>query len=154
QKGLIAMHHAIIFITAFLGLLTPTDDEAAYTQTINKRADDIVSVLDISDASKSQKVHDILVAQYRALRDWYDANDPKGKADDRDSLKSIHDRFLGKLSAELTPDQIERVKDKMTYNKVQVTYDAYVEIAQTLTSEQKSKVLEFLKAAREEAMDG
>jgi hypothetical protein len=58
------------------------------------------------------------------------------------------------LSEELTPDQVDRVKDKMTYKKVKVTYDAYVEIAQTLTSEQKAKILEFLNEAREEAIDG
>src|SRR5437762_12176786 len=102
------IHCWTIFIPLLLALLGPADNEAAYTQTINKRADDIIAVLEISDASKSQRVHDILVAQYRALRDWHGANDPKLKAADKDGLRSIHDQFLKKLSEELTPDQIDR----------------------------------------------
>src|SRR5262249_23382373 len=69
------------------------------------------------------------------------------------SLKTLHDKFIASLAAELTPQQVEKVKDKMTYNKVQVTYDAYVEIVPNLTEPQKQKLLEMLKEAREEAMD-
>src|SRR5262249_29867730 len=43
--------------------------------------------------------------------------------------------------------------DKMTNNKVQVTYDAYLEIVPNLTEPQKKKILDLLKEAREEAMD-
>ena len=61
---------------------------------------------------------------------------------------------MAKLAADLTPEQVEKVKDKMTYNKVQVTYDAYCEIVRGLSGEEKSQILVFLKEAREEAMDG
>src|SRR5436190_22485974 len=57
------------------------------------------------------------------------------------------------MAAELTPEQMDKVKDKMTYNKVQVTYDAYCEIVPNLTEPQKEKIFELLKEAREEAMD-
>ena len=140
-----------------------TDKEAEYTAAINKRADDIIKLLDITDASKSQKVHDILTSQYRALRDWHDANDAKLKAKDlsaddktkiQSSLKELHDTFLTKLSAELSPEQVEKVKDKMVYGKVQVTYNAYAQMIGTLSDEQKAKILSLLKDAREEAIDG
>jgi hypothetical protein len=49
---------------------------------------------------------------------------------------------------------VEQVKDKMTYNKVKVTYDAYCEIIPKLTEAEKAKILAALKVAREEAMDG
>jgi hypothetical protein len=154
---------ALVILSAPLGAFAApsTSDETAYTQTINKRADDIIAALDISDSSKSENVHDILVAQYRAIRDWHDANDAKLKQADKDqataareSLKTLHDQFIAKLSSELTSEQVEKVKDKMTYGKVKVTYDAYVQIIGNLTSEEKTKVLELLKDAREEAMDG
>src|SRR5207248_8891696 len=60
---------------------------------------------------------------------------------------------LSKLSAELAPHQVETVKDKMTYNKVKVTYDAYCQFVPTLNDEQKAKILDLLKEAREEAID-
>jgi hypothetical protein len=95
------IHGWTIFISALLALLGPADDEAAYTRTINKRVDDIIAVLDISDASKSQRVHEILVSQYRALRDWHDANNPKGRAADKQSLKSrsISQQIVGRIDA-------------------------------------------------------
>ena len=42
----------------------------------------------------------------------------------------------------------------MTYNKVKVTYDAYCSIVPNLTDAEKARIMELLKAAREEAMDG
>jgi hypothetical protein len=137
------------------------DSEAAYTRTIEKRVGDILAVLDLSDTAKSAKAHDFLIAQYRALRDWHDANDAKLKQANPDqagqikaTLKPLHDKFLANLSAVLTPAQLERVKDQMTYNKVKVTYDAYCEIVPNLTEAQKTRMLELLREAREEAMDG
>jgi len=42
----------------------------------------------------------------------------------------------------------------MTYNKVKITYDAYVSIVPGLTDGDKARMMELLKAAREKAMDG
>ena len=44
--------------------------------------------------------------------------------------------------------------ESKTGNKVKVTYDAYCAIVPDLTDSDKAKVLEELKLAREEAMDG
>jgi hypothetical protein len=66
----------------------------------------------------------------------------------------FHDRFVAALSRELTPDQIETVKDQLTYGKVKFTYDAYCSIIPSLTDEQKAKILDLLKQAREVAMEG
>ena len=135
--------------------------EAAYTRTIEKRVADILAVLDLNDPARSAKANDLLIARYRALRDWHDANDAKLKhaspdqaARIRASLKAGRDKFVAGLSEVLTPAQVERVKDQMTYNKVKVTYDAYCEIVPNLTDRQKQRMLELLKEAREEAMDG
>src|SRR5258708_3413682 len=84
----------------------PTEEvEAAYTKNIEKRVADILAVLEVTDAAKSNKVHDILIAQYRALREWHDANDKKLKGATEDaardihaSLKTLHDNFVTKLA--------------------------------------------------------
>jgi hypothetical protein len=145
---------------------TPEEKEAAYTTAIDNRATDILKLLEISDEAKSNKVHDIIMAQYRALRARDEKIDSKLRAAGKDidyanreadfekESKPLHEQFLAKLSAELTPEQIEKVKDKMTYNKVKVTYDAYNNIAPNLSEEDKAKIMEQLKLAREEAMDG
>jgi hypothetical protein len=68
--------------------------------------------------------------------------------------RPLHDRFIAKLSADLTPDEVETVKDKMTYGKVKFTYNAYCAIVPNLTDEEKARTLDLLKQARDEAMDG
>ena len=142
---------------------SPEQVEAIYTKAIEGRTADILKVLALTDAGKTAKVHDAIIAQYRALKAWHDENDAKLKASAKDtnavaniraSLKTFHNGFIAKLAEHLTPAQVEQVKDKMTYNKVKVTYDAYCEIIPTLTEAQRAHILTTLKEAREEAMDG
>jgi hypothetical protein len=143
--------------------LTAEQAEAKYTQAIEGRTADILKILALTDADKIAKVHDTIIAQYRTLNAWHDANDAKLKAAKNDtnavaqiraSLRTIHDQFLAKLAENLTPEQVEAVKDKMTYGKVQFTYNGYVSQYSHLSDENKQKILEMLKEAREEAMDG
>ncbi len=142
---------------------TPADAEAKYTAAIEGRTADILKILALTDADKTAKVHDAIIAQYRALNAWHDENDAKLKAAAKDtnavaqiraSLKTIHDAFIAKLSENLTSSQVEQVKDKMTYGKVQFTYAGYMTAYPNLAEEHKQKILELLKLAREEAMDG
>jgi len=139
----------------------PADDEAAYAQMIDKRVGEILAVLELKDEATTANVKETLASQYRFLRDWQDQNQAKIKAKDKDAIdqamtarKTQREKFLAQLSAELTPEQVEKVKDKMTYNKVQVTLNAYVQQNPTMNDEQKAKVLDWLKQAREEAIDG
>src|SRR5690242_2285004 len=55
------------------------DEEAAYTQSIEKRVADILAALELKDSEKKSKVHDLLITHYRSLRDWHDANDARLK---------------------------------------------------------------------------
>jgi hypothetical protein len=137
--------------------------EAKYTKAIEGRTADILKILALSDTNKIANVHDAIIAQYRALNAWHDANDAKLKAARADTnavaqihifLKALHDDFLAKLAKDLTSDQIDQVKDKMTYGKVQFTFNGYVSQYPNLSDEQKQKILEMLKEAREQAMDG
>lgn len=147
---------------------TAAELEQVYTANITKRADDILKGLELKDEAKAGRVKDTIIAQYRSLRARDEAldtmfqslskNAPGAETNRGAVLKilsqQLHNHFLTRLSAELTPPQVEQVKDKMTYNKVKVTFDAYCEIVPKLTDAEKTRILEMLKAAREEAMDG
>ena len=142
---------------------TPEQSEANYTKAIEGRTADILKILALTDADKSAKVHDAIIAQYRALKAWHETNDANlkvAKADTnavaqiRASLKTVHDAFIAKLSESLAPEQVEQVKDKMTYGKVQFTFAGYMAAYPNLSEEHQQKILELLKQAREEAMDG
>src|ERR1039457_6726010 len=142
---------------------TPEQIEAKYTAAIEGRTADILKFLSLGDTNKAAKIHDIIIAQYRALNAWHNANDAKLKATKADtnavtqiraSLKGLHDDFLSKLAENMTPGQIEQVKDKMTYGKVQFTFAGYVAQYPNLSDANKAAILKMLKQAREEAMDG
>ena len=145
---------------------TDAEKEAFYAQTIENRTLDILKAVSIADAAKSNAVHDVIVAQYHALRVRDAAIDTRLKVDGKEvnyanraaqlavQSKPLHDQFLAKLAESLTPEQVEKVKDLMTYNKVKVTYDGYCAIVPNLTDAEKAKILELLKLAREEAIDG
>jgi len=146
--------------------VTEAEKEAFYAATIENRAVDILKALSLSDAAKSNAVHDVLVEQYHNLRVRDAAIDTRLKVDGKEvnyanraaqlaiQSKPLHDAFLAKLADSLTPEQVEQVKDLMTYHKVKVTYDAYCVIVPGLTDADKAKILDLLKAAREEAIDG
>jgi hypothetical protein len=146
------------------GTNSPADQtEANYTKSVEGRTADILKILALTDTNKVMHVHDAVMAQYRSLRAWHDENDAKLKAAKADtnavaqirgSLKVIHDAFLAKLAEDLSPAQVEQVKDKMTYGKVQFTFNGYLSAYPNLAEEHKQKILEILKQAREEAMDG
>ena len=145
---------------------TEAEKEAFYAAAIENRVVDILKVLNLPDPAKSNAVHVALVAQYHDLRVRDAAIDTRLKVDGKEvnytnrapflaaQSQPLHDQFLARLAANLTPEQVEQVKDLMTYNKVKVTYEAYGKIVPDLTDVEKTKILELLKAAREEAMDG
>lgn len=156
----------VLFAAASISVFaedTNSAEEAGYTAAIEKRTAEILKVLVLPDTNGAAKVHDIIISQYRALRSWHDENDAKLKAAKSDtnataqiraSLKELHGKFLAALAENLSPEQIEQVKDKMTYGKVQFTFAGYVAQYPNLSEENKAEILRLLKEAREDAMDG
>lgn len=69
------------------------------------------------------------------------------------SLAKLHKKYISKLSAQLTNEQVDLVKNGMTYNVLPITYKAYQEQILTLTEDQKKQILIWLTEAREHAMD-
>jgi hypothetical protein len=154
---------------------SPAEREKA---TLEKHIKPVLAALSLSDAGQAAKVHDILAAQLHALSVWHAQNDAQikelwnqfNKARSKmnvtnadaaltkidgvyASFKPQHEKFLADLSAVLTPEQVEAVKDALTINKVMVTYNVYLQIFPTLTEAQKAVVLQDLKDAREQAID-
>jgi hypothetical protein len=150
------------------------DREAAYTAEINKRADKIVAPLEIKDEAAAARVRDLIAGQYRQLRDIHAARDARIDEAKRSpggdktiaeawtkvardaatiQLSESHRRFIARLAAELTPEQVDQVKDGMTYGVVKVTYGRYLQLLPELKDEQKREILASLIEAREHAMD-
>ena len=138
--------------------------DAAYLADLEKRGEGVLSALKLADADKAARVKQAVIDQYRAIKRVDEeslANIPKddkaaaAKAKEHAAAakKPLHDAFLAKLSADLTPEQVETVKDKMTYNVVRVTYDGFCDMLPELTDAQKAHILAQLKEAREIAMD-
>jgi hypothetical protein len=170
--------HPAFMALVILGALQPlvanaADDEAAYTRTIADRAEKIVAPLAIKDAAKATRTRDLIVDQYRSLRDIHAVRDAKfaesqGQSSDSTvaqawrsvtqkeadlQLFALHRKFIAALEAELTPEQVNQIKDGMTYGVVQITYKRYRELLPDLTVEQQAAILAMLLEAREYAMD-
>jgi hypothetical protein len=137
------------------------DTEVKYTKDIENRTQNILTALALPDTNKVASVHDTIMAHWRALRAWHDENDAKLKknkdtnevATINASLKTLHNEFLAKLSKDLTPQQVDTVKDKLTYGVVQVTYNAYLGEYPDLTDVEKKQIMAWLIEARETSMD-
>ncbi len=142
------------------------DKEAAYTKTLEKRAADILALLALKDEAKEKTLRDAIISQYRYINTWHEANNAKVKElskknDDaakaeieklKAPLREQHGKFIALLEANLTAEQIEKVKNYIVKDKLPVTYRVYCEMLPQLTEEQKAKIYEILKQGREEAM--
>lgn len=149
-------------------------DRETYIKVITERAGKIVAVLGISDASKSEKVRNIIRDQYSNLNDIYTNRDSAVKSirlqykDDKalrdtalavevrkleKSLAKLHPKYIHNLTRHLSAAQVEQVKNGMTYNVLPLTYRAYQEEILTLTDAQKEQILIWLTEAREHAID-
>lgn len=143
-----------------------TEDEA-YTKVIDERASKMIEGMTFSDPGHEERVKKVITDQYRTLRDLHAARDTQiaaangsqlaiTSAEQRSKLAvfEAHNRFLSHLSVELACDQIEQMKDGLTYGVVPRTYDAYLAQLPKLNDEQKRTIRAFLIEARELAMDG
>ena len=147
---------------------TPDPDDVRVTA---ERARKIVAKLEISDAAKAARIEEIIARQYRdlstihATRDAAMTNvsgDDNTQADavkttaqrdaERDQFR-LHYAFLAKLAVELTPAQIEQVKDGVTMNVVPVTLKRYRQLLPDLPDDQSRHIHYLLLEAREHAMD-
>ena len=144
-----------------------------YVESIVSRSQKIVDKLGINDAKIAEDVRNVIANRYFNLNDIYETRDAKvreikesdlvGEAknnalkaaeDAKDAaLYRIHFAFPADLSLFLTEEQIEAVKDGMTYGVLKITYDSHLDMIPSLKKEEKAQIYAWLKEAREFAID-
>lgn len=155
--------------------LSEKEKVAAYNQTINTRSERIVTALAITDTTKFSLVKNIIADQYKNLNNVYSSRDLKIKTEkvrltgetkevQNAAISKIkeaavaeatklHADFITQLSGNLTAAQLDQVKNGMTYNVLNVTYNGYNQMIRTLTTAQQQQIMTWLIEARELAMD-
>jgi len=129
---------------AIIARLAPAPT-AASEAALNKRVAAIVDSLNVEDAAKHERIRNVIAADLRAVRDAHNAGlqlDP-----------AVHQKFIDGLQADLTPDQIESVKNQLTVNKLPITFKVYHEILPNLKPADDAKIMDSLKQAREQCLD-
>jgi len=118
---------------------------AASDAALEERVAGLVADLNLHDPAKEARLRDILTADLKAVRNAHNA----GFA----PAKSVRQNLNAGLNANLTPAQVESVKDTLTHGVVQRTFDTYHQIVPELTAEDDKVILGLLKQGREEALD-
>jgi Spy/CpxP family protein refolding chaperone len=175
-------HHFLIIVLAFLGSTTsaicaesaaaPVKAVSDYAQIATERAGKIVATLHLNEPARALRVQVVIARQYQSLHDIHETRDKKiaatktlpdaanasakvttarDEADER--IRARHAKFLAELAVELTPEQIDAVKDGMTYGVLPLTFAVYQRMLPDLTPAQKQQILAWLREARELAMD-
>lgn len=149
---LIIYHSSLITSTAQVALKTE-GQAPQYVETIKGRAQKIVDGLQLTDAPKAENVRNIIANRYFLLNDIHS----KYGKDQQDALQAElykhHFELASALSLYLNEEQIDAVKDGMTYGRLKRDYNAQLDMIPTLTEEEKAQILIWLKEAREYAMD-
>jgi hypothetical protein len=158
---------AVFFVT---NACAQTDD---FRAKLTERSKKIVNTLSITDSAVYNNVVETLAGQYFDLNQVHDKakaaaagikakNLPKEETDKQLAeigaqktmeLAKLHSAFLNTIASKITAAQIETIKDGMTYNVFPITYAAYQNMILSLTDSQKQKIYDWLKEARELAMD-
>lgn len=129
---------------AMIASLVPTAS-AASDAALTRRVARIVDSLNLDDTAKQERIRDLITTDLRAVRDAHNAGlqlDP-----------AVHQKFINGLQADLTPDQIESVKNQLTVNKLPITFKVYHQILPDLKPADDAKIMDALKQAREESLD-
>jgi hypothetical protein len=144
-----------------------TDEEwAKYEKTLAERADKAVADAKIEDPAKAQHVKASVTAWYKVTRAWDAQNgtrlkelrkNAKANAEEitklRSSLKPLHDAFVADMASVLTPDQVDAIKEYLTYKRPSIMYTGFTKDNPWLNEAQKARIKEIANEAREAAMD-
>lgn len=140
-------------INAQLVVLNDEGRDSAYVETIKGRAQKIVDGLQLTDQSQARAVRNIIANRYFLLNDIHAKYDKSQQDALQAELYKHHFELASTLALYLNDDQIEAVKDGMTYGRLKRDYNAQLEMIPTLSDFEKQQILIWLKEAREYAMD-
>lgn len=153
------MLFVLLVIVAAAPAVRAESEEEAYSRVIAERAANIAKEIEFSDEDQRGRVEKLIADQYRTLRDIHAKRDAAGGdeislATAKLAMFEAHNRFVAQLASELPCDQVEKVKDGLTYGVLNHTFNAYLEKLPDLSDEEKRSIRAFLIEARELAMDG
>ena len=154
KKVLYATILSLLSITASAQVALKTEgQDPQYVETIKARSQKIVDGLGLMDVQKAENVRNIIANRYFLLNDIHSKYD-KNQQDARDAeLYKHHFELASALALYLTEEQIDAVKDGMTFGRLKRDYKAQLEMIPSLTDEEKAQILIWLREAREYAMD-
>ena len=146
---------SILTLTARAQVALNTEgQDAKYVETIKGRAQKIVDGLALADALKAVNVRNIIANRYFLLNDIHSRYSQKNQQDSLYAeLYKHHFELESALSLYLSSEQVDAVKDGMTYGRLKRDYNAQLDMIPTLKEEEKAQILVWLKEAREYAMD-
>jgi Spy/CpxP family protein refolding chaperone len=149
-------------------------EDTAYIRVVNERAAKIVAVLGVAEGPQFTQVQNIIAQQYRHLNQIHESSKAtitslkqsttltkeaiaeavKKEEEGIDAkLATLHTTYIKQLQGALSAEQIEKVKDGMTYRVLPITYAAFQDMIPRLTDAQKQQIYTWLAEAREHAMD-
>lgn len=171
---------AVALLAGTAQLAAADAPDAATQKRIGQKVDRLVSTAKVTDADKVAKVKAIGADWFATLFAWHKENDPKLSAlwsewnraravvpkdefpgelvavkieETYASLKPAYDNYIQRLSTELTPEQIDAVKEAWSRSPgMKRTYNSYLEIVPDLAEKDKEVIKARMNLAREAAM--
>jgi hypothetical protein len=152
--------------------LTQEEKQANSNLEQEKKAAEWVASLNLNDAAKEQRLQAVIVTHLKAVRDWNNEHpgtivpaginpttgqplsDLERQIIAQSSMpKTVHENLMAGLRKDLAEEQVELVLDKYTIGKVQFTMPVYKAIVPDMTAKEEETILNYLKQAREQAVD-
>jgi len=172
----------VVFLALALGSFAPATAAADATtqKRIDAKTTRLLDNLKLEDNAKAERVKTLLGSWFVTMWAWHQENDPKLKElwsqwnqaravvpkdefpaeviahridDLYATLRPAYQAFLGQLAVELTPEQLDVLKETWSRSPGATrTYHAYLEIVPDLTEADKKVIHDRLLLAREDAM--
>lgn len=127
--------------------------DSTYVETIKNRAQKIVDGLQLNDKQTARNVRNIIANRYFLLNDIHSKYDKTQQDALYAELYKHHFELASALALYLTEEQIDAVKDGMTFGRLKRDYQATQDMIPSLSEFEKKQILIWLKEAREYAMD-
>jgi hypothetical protein len=127
--------------------------DSAYVENIKGRAQKIVDGLQLTDSEQARAVRNIIANRYFLLNDIHAKYDKSQQDALQAELYRHHFELASALALYLNDEQIDAVKDGMTFGRLKRDYQATQDMIPSLSDFEKRQVLIWLKEAREYAMD-
>ena len=122
-------------------------------ENIKKRAQKIVDGLQLTDQKQARNVCNIIANRYFLLNDIHAKYNKSQQDALQAELYKHHFELASALAIYLNDEQIEAVKDGMTFGRLKRDYQATQDMIPALSDYEKQQILIWLKEAREYAMD-